>query len=270
VTQEQPVSPASLAELVDAFQAGGRYAMTHAEARAALGMSDEALKKAVQRLVAKRRLAVPRRGFFVIVPIEYRQAEAPPPSWYISELMDYCGQPYYVSLLTAAALHGAAHQQPQEFQVITDRQLRPIVLGRARIRFFRKLHMDHTPTVDMKTETGSMHVATPEATALDLVRYFKAAGHLGNVATVLSELAEKIDPGRILDVAKLEGDLPSVQRIGYLLDEVGAEEASAALAGWVADQGPRFVSLRPDRSSRRAVRNDRWRVAVNEKIEIDT
>jgi hypothetical protein len=37
-----------------------------------------------------------------------------------------------------------------------------------------------------------MRVSTPEATALDLVRYVTAAGHIGNVATVLAELSEKL------------------------------------------------------------------------------
>ena len=63
-----------LAELVDSCQANGRYALTRDEAMRALGLSQEALKKAVQRLVAKRRLAVPHRGFYVIVPLEYRAA----------------------------------------------------------------------------------------------------------------------------------------------------------------------------------------------------
>ena len=40
--------------------------------------------------------------------------------------------------------------------------------------------------MEMKTETGAMRVSTPEATALDLLRYLEGAGHLGNVATVLA------------------------------------------------------------------------------------
>jgi hypothetical protein len=34
--------------------------------------------------------------------------------------MKYLGREYYVGLLNAAALHGSAHQQPQEFTVITN------------------------------------------------------------------------------------------------------------------------------------------------------
>jgi len=260
----------SLSSLVDSHQAFGRYVFSREEARAALGVSDEALKKAVRRLVAKRRLAVPRRGFYVIVPVEYREAGGPPPSWFIDELMKFYAQPYYVGLLSAAALHGAAHQQPQEFQVVTNEQLRPAVAGRARIRFFKKRDLGRTPTLGMKTETGSMNVSTPEATALDLLRYVEAAGHLGNVATVLAELAERLDARRLSEIAKAEGDLPSAQRLGYLLEHVGAVEVAAPLAEWTAAQRPRFVALRPGRPSRHAPKDTHWRVVVNERVEAET
>ena len=39
----------------------------------------------------------------------------------------------YAGLLTAAQQHGAAHQHPQEFQVIVERSGRPIVCGRVRV-----------------------------------------------------------------------------------------------------------------------------------------
>ena len=268
--KDQQPQPKGLADLVDSYQATGRYVLTRETALEALRTNDEALKKSVQRLTARRRLAVPRRGFFVIVPVEYRQAGAPPPSWFVDELMKFCGRRYYVGLLSAAALHGAAHQQPQEFHVVTDVQLRPVVAGRSRIRFFQKLGIDRTPTTETKTETGFMRVATPEATALDLLRYVEAAGHIGNVATVLADLAEKLDAGRLAEVAKIEGDLPNAQRLGYLLDQVGAEVPASSLATWIAERHPRYIPLRPDRSVRSARKNARWRILVNEKIEADT
>jgi predicted transcriptional regulator of viral defense system len=259
----------SLSDLVDGYQASGRYTFTRDEARSALGASDEALKKAVQRLVAKRRLAVPRRGFFVIVPIEYRDAGAPPASWFIDPLMKFHGRPYYVGLLSAAALHGAAHQQPQEFQVVTDAQLRPAVVGRARIRFFSKRRLERTRTMSLKTETGTMNVSTPEATALDLLRYLAPAGHLDNVATVLAELAERLEAHRLLEAAKAEGDLSTAQRLGYLLELVGAGEVAVGLAEWIAAERARLVPLRADRATRRGRKDARWRVLVNEKVEAE-
>jgi predicted transcriptional regulator of viral defense system len=259
----------TLSALVDSCQAAGRYVLTREQALESLGNSDEALKKAVQRLVAKGRLAVPRRGFFVIVPMEYRDAGAPPPAWFIDDLMKFTGQPYYVGLLSAAALHGAAHHQPQEFQVVTNKQLRPAVAGRARLRFFRKRDLDRALTMDVQTETGLMRVSTPETTALDLLRYVEGAGHLGNVATVLAELAERMDPQRLVEAATAEGKVAVAQRLGHLLDEVGAGESGGALAEWVARQRPRFVPLRSDRPVRKAAKDARWHVLVNESVEAE-
>ncbi len=259
----------TLAGFVDALQASGRYTFHRSEALTSLGMSAIALKKAARRLAAKGRLAAPRRGFFVIVPLEYRSAGAPPPSWFIDDLMRFQARPYYVGMLSAAALYGAAHQQPQEFQVVTDTALRVATAGRSRIRFFAKKTVRSTPVAPLKTETGTMLVSTPEGTALDLVRYARGAGFLDNIATVLGDLAERIDGKALVQAARKEAELAHVQRLGYLLDRVATETLTAPLAKWLRDQCPRATPLRAGRSSRGARKDDRWLVLVNQKIEVD-
>jgi predicted transcriptional regulator of viral defense system len=258
-----------LSGFADALQARGRYTFSRAESLKELGVTTEAMEAAVRRLAAKGRLAVPRRGFYVIVPPEYRSAGAPPPDWFVADLMRFEGRPYYVGLLSAAALHGAAHQQPQEFQVVTDAPLRPARAGRARIRFFTKATADSTPVVEVKTQTGSMRVSTPEATALDLVRYVKRAGHLGNVATVLSELAEKLDAKTLVAVAGKGVEIAHVQRLGWLLDAVGATSKTKPLSVWVSGQRPRRVLLSPGSPGSIREEDPRWRVDVNERVEVD-
>lgn len=258
-----------LAVFVDAKQASGHYTFRREEALEALGISEDALKSSAQRLAKKGRIIAPRRGFFVIVPLEYRQAGAPPPSWFIDELMAFQEQPYYVGLLSAAALHGAAHHQPQEFQVLTDAPLRPIRAGRSSIRFFVKKHLGQSPIVEMKTPTGSMRVSTPEATAIDLLRYAKEVGHLGNVATVLADLAEKLDAERLLQAARLEGSLAHLQRLGYLLDRIEADYLGGPLSKWLAERSPRAVPLRPDSPVRDSLKDPRWLVLVNETVEAE-
>jgi len=114
-----------------------------------------------------------------------------------------------------------------------------------------------------------MQVSTPEATALDLIRYLKAAGHLGNVATVLSELAERLDPERLVAAAKVDMELSQVQRLGFLLDRVGAVESANALAAWVGERHPRIVPLRPDRPAVAAPKDARWQILVNDVTEAD-
>ena len=246
-TKRPPNRYAALAKYADSLQGKGRYSFRREEALDALGVSDEALQTAARRLTAKKRLVSPRRGFYVIVPLEYRSAGAPPPDWFIDELMKFQERPYYVGLLSAAALHGAAHQQPQEFQVVSDAPLRPTKAGRARLRFFTKRHFEPTPTLQMKTETGSMRVSTPEATALDLVRYASSAGHLANVATVLAELAEKID-----DPAFTKDILPLLARgLAYDSDDAAydagclaydAPEEFDAVQAW-ADVHRAFITM---------------------------
>jgi hypothetical protein len=83
--------------------------------------------------------------------------------------MRFLGQPYYVGLLSAAAIHGAAHQQPMVFQVITDRPTRPARAGRVRIEFHMSRQVESAPVLEVRTETGSMRVSTPETAAYDLV-----------------------------------------------------------------------------------------------------
>ena len=96
---------------------------------------------------------------------------------------------YYVGVLSAAALHGAGHQQPMVFQVIANRATRPMQAGRVRIKVHTSRTVKAMPVTRVETETGFMMVGTPETTAFDVVRFFSAAGHWSNVATVLSELA---------------------------------------------------------------------------------
>jgi predicted transcriptional regulator of viral defense system len=259
----------ALADFVDALQASGRYTFRREEARDELGGSEPAFRAAVRRLVEKRRLAVPRRGFFVVVPVEHRSAGVPPAPWFIDDLMAYLERPYYVGLLSAAALHGSAHQQPQEFQVVVGEPLRPSRVGRTRIRFVTKRNLAVTPVADIQTETGSMKVSTPEATALDLVMYCRLAGHLGNVATVLAEISEKLGGEELRRAAEAGAEMPSVQRLGHLLDLVGAEVLAEPLAALVVETKPRLVPLRPDRPRGRSRTDPRWRLVVNEKVAVD-
>ena len=259
----------SLSGYADGLQATGRYSFTRGEALAALQVTETAFKNSALRLMRKGRLVTPRRGFFVIVPLEYSSAGAPPPSWYIDDFMRFMGHDYYVGLLSAAALHGAAHHQPQVFQVVSNVPHRPAEAGRARLHFFTKKHIERAAKESMKTDTGSMIVATAETTALDLVRYYESVGYFGNVATVLDDLSESLDPTRLVTAAEAEAATSVVQRLGYLLERVGAEHLCTSLEAWLSSQKPFPVPLRPDRRQPGASKNKRWQIFVNEVVEVD-
>lgn len=259
----------TLEQWVDSLQARGRYAFLRTEAVTESGLSPDAVKKALQRLARRQRVAKVKDYFYVIVPLEYQSAGAPSASWFIRDLMAAMTLPYYVGLLSAAALHGSSHQQPQEFQVLTDRSVRPISVGRAAIRFFASKYVTRAAVQEMKTPTGNVRVSTPETTAMDLVRFAKAAGHLDNVATVISELAPALDARRLLAAVRLVGDVPNAQRLGYILDRLRKRHLSDQIHKWAERQKPRTAPLIPNQPIVGAREDRRWHLIINRAIEIE-
>ena len=114
----------------------GYYTFTLDDVRQALNRSDSAVKASLFRIVKKGLAVSLRKEFYVIVPPEYRVRGIIPPVLFIDDLMVYLDRKYYVGLLSAAALHGAAHQQPQDFFIVTSiPALRPISAKGAKINF---------------------------------------------------------------------------------------------------------------------------------------
>jgi predicted transcriptional regulator of viral defense system len=255
----------------------GRVVFCAQEARKALGVSQGALLDAAERQQRKKHLVSPRRGFYVIVPPQYLSWGAPPPPWYIDDLMRHEGRPYYVGLLKAAELHGATHQAVMEFQIVTDKRLPKIRAGRSAITFYYRKNMAAASKgiEDRKTDTGRMKISSVELTMLDLVRYPHAAGGLDNIATIISDLADRIDAGKLATLsAAYERSIR--QRLGYLLDRFGQPAHAEALHA-ALPQGPALPwielepsqAVDPDLSPKRTERNERWHVIVRRLPERD-
>ncbi len=261
-------SPGKLHRWVEALPERGRYVFVRSEAEAVTDASAEAIKMTLYRLKKTGAVVAPRRDFFVVVPREYRSAGCPPASWFIDDLMRHLGRNYYVGLLSAAALHGAGHQQPLAFQVMVDASERGIEVGRIRIDFHFSSVLDGAVTEVMQTETGTMRVSTPETTAFDLVRFPLAAGSWSAVATVLSELAEDLDAGALAAGAARMART-DVQRLGWLLDFVGQPRLADALAATVGDMKLLATPLTGVRETAGTHLDPRWRVWVNDDVELD-
>ena len=123
-------------EYLQDLQSEGRVSFTRDEAVRALGITPRGFLKAAAREQRRKALFNPRTGFYVAVPPQYLSWGAPPPSWYIDDLMGHEGRLYYVGLLKAAELHGATHQAVMAFQVVTDKRIPDIRAGRSIISFF--------------------------------------------------------------------------------------------------------------------------------------
>lgn len=258
----------SAAQLIDQLQVAGRHTFTTDEAARALGASLPATRAALRRLKDKGWIAVPHRGFHVIVPPAYRRLGCRPAEQFVPDLMAHLEEPYYAALLSAAAYHGAAHQAPMRFQVVVRRARRAIECGAVGVDFIARQDMEATPVVERNTETGVIRVATREATALEVVGYPERCGYLDNVATVLAELAEAMDADALADEAR-RAPVAWVQRLGYLLALVEADELAASVERVLRERDSFPVALAPWETMTGSTRDPRWRVAVNVQVEPD-
>jgi predicted transcriptional regulator of viral defense system len=255
----------------------GRVVFSREEARLALGISQGALLDAAERQQRKQHLVSLRHGLYVIVPPQYLAWGAPPPPWYIDDLMRHEGRPYYVGLLKAAELHGATHQAVMEFQIVTDKRLPEIRAGRSAITFHYRKDMGAVSEgiEDRKTDTGNMKVSSIELTLLDLVRYPHAAGGLDNIATIISDLGDRIDAQKLAARAAAF-DRSVLQRLGYLLERFGQRERTQALHAALPHGSPlpwieleRSQAADPEFSPEPKERDERWHVIVRRLPERD-
>lgn len=242
--------------------ARGQYHFTSDAAKAALGVSADATKLALNRLAKRGRIASPARGFYVIVPPEYRSLGCLPADQFIPELMAHKQLSYYVGLLSAAQYYGAAHHRPQEFQVLLEKSRRPIRCGRVRARFITRKRLKEVSTRNFNMPRGEIRVSTPEATAVDLAGYPQHAGGLDNVATVLAELVDSINP-ELLPPAAATAPLPWSQRLGYVLEFVGAGSIAEPLKSYVEENVSEHTPLVPGSYLPGAERSPDWKIIVN-------
>ena len=260
----------ALSSYVSGLLSSGRTVFTAEEAEQAIGVGHGAFLDAAERLQRREALLNPRQGFYVVVPPQYASWGAPPPAWYIDALMRREGQAYYVGLLKAAELHGATHQAVMEFQVVTAKRLQRIRAGRNLIVFYFRKDMDAVTAgiEDRKTDTGTMKISSPALTALDLLRYPQASGGIDNVATVLSDLGQKIDPGQLAVLSEAV-ERPVVQRLGYLLEHLGHDALTGSMLDTLRARGSlpwteldRREAQDPDFAPEPRQRDLRWRVIV--------
>lgn len=255
---------------IEELRSRGRCSFTTEEIVEQLDKTRTAANAFVRRLREKGRVATPVRGFHVVVPPEYRRLRCLPPRDFVPFLMEYLERDYYVGLLSAAAFHGAAHQQPQTFQTMVDEIRRQVECGRVRIEFHERSGLSDVPTQHVNTDYSQIPISTREATAVDLVGFAGQIGGLDRVATVLVELAEEIDADRLAEVGPDIAPDAWLQRLGYLLDTLGFEERTGPLAEFVDKNVQEVTPLRSERGGRTGKpRDEKWRVAINHQLDPD-
>ena len=250
----------------------GRLTFSKREVPELFGMDLGAFEDASQRAIGRGLLLHPRRGFYVVVSPQQKVCGAPPPAEIIDDLMRFEGASYYVGLLKAAEIHGAAHQAVMAFQVVSPKRMPSIPFGRAVIEFYFTKSLAPAGLVERRqTDAGYFVVSSAALTAVDLLRYPRAAGSIDAAASVIGDLAEQIDPsmiGRLHAVAPT----PTLQRLGYIFDHVGASALANEVEKLVGNDGRR-VELDSFSSGHQGGPGEefdrRWKVVAPRPLELD-
>ena len=82
------------------------------------------------------------------------------------------------------------------------------------------------------------------------------------------ELAEQMDPVLVVDAARSASVL-WVQRLGFMLEVVGAGDRCGPLKDHVRRRARNYTRLLPSASAEGAARSRDWRLFVNTSIEAD-
>jgi len=250
------------------IQSLGRYSVTLDELKNKFNISEKAILQNLYRLKCKNQLAQVRKEFYVIIPPQYTNRGMVPPTLFISDMMDFLNRDYYVGLLSAAALHGAGHQQPMEFQVMTKKPpLRKIKNQKLNLNFFTKGDWKEELIIKIKTETGFINVSTPELTAFDLVNYNKKIGGVNRIIPILEDLTESMKPQELERISKNQ-KIPSIQRLGFLIDQMGNEILSSSLYSSIKNRILHKIPLSLAHNCKSGLVNQKWKVIVNTDIDI--
>ncbi len=245
----------------------GRYSVTLDELKTRFEVSEKAILQNIYRLKQRNQLAQVRKEFYVIIPPQYSNRGMLPTTLFISDMMEALNRDYYVGLFSAAALHGAGHQQPMEFQVITEKPaLRKIKTDKLSIVFFTKSQWEQDNITKKKTEAGYINVSSPELTAFDLINYHKRIGGLNRIIPILEDLTENINSIRLSKTAR-DQSTRTIQRLGYILEELGSEPLSNALYSKTKHKLANRIPLSLAHENRLGVVNKKWELIINTTLD---
>lgn len=267
--QKTTVITHNLDSFLSSVRTKGRYCFGLEELKTTLNLSDKAANQALFRAKSKSKIVQVRKGFYAILTPEYSNRGMLPANLFIDDLMAHIHKPYYIGLISAAALHGAAHQQPMETFVITQKPaLRSIKNKGLKINFMVKKDWADEFIVKKKTEAGYINVSSAELTALDLFYYIGTIS-VSNIVTILTELIEEIKAPQLQKAATEFPQVAAIQRLGFIMDEIlKNEKLAAALERSLRNKKIFPVGLTNSKAKEGRF-NNKWKVFQNTTIEAD-
>ena len=133
------------------------------------------------------------------------------------------------------------------------------VTGRTKISKFKK------------SDAGIYKVSSPALTIVDLIHYqTKVRCGINRMLAVIEELSEELNGLDLVELLNWYPNKSTLQRFGFLLEELGINEEFQKLIFMNLKVTNFFpVLLSPKSNERPEAVNNRWKVAVNIKLESD-
>jgi predicted transcriptional regulator of viral defense system len=239
-------------------------------------MAKRAVRSSIYRLIKKGRVCSVWRDYYVVVPTEYALNGFVPPIEYIDNLMNHLGHGYYAGLLSAAALHGSSHQQPQSFMVVSNSDnIKSKVVQNVDLRFIAKKKIPSEFLLRRNASYGEVVVSEPIMTSLDLIMYENRIGGLERAASVIDGLADVLNIADSNPILLSYFPIPVVQRFGYILESIlGYPDLGEAIYLKIRGAGIVFrkTYLNPRVNSKKTCEypyDSKWKIIINTDLELD-
>lgn len=258
------------ADYIRDLKSNGKYSFISEDLKGVLNKSQKNINKDLDRLKQKGEIFNVRRGFYIIIPDHYKNMGLLPIELFADDLMKFIGKNYYVGLFSAAMLHGAAHQQPQEFYIINESpNVRNVKKENLTIHFSEKKNFPDYGIEEKKTDTGYLRISGRELTFLDLIYFEKPIGGLNRIISVLIELAEEMKVSLLRKALKNQFPITVYQRAGYILEHIiQKNELAKAVKEHLSGREHRITLLNPSGKEMGMI-DKKWKVQINIQLESD-
>jgi predicted transcriptional regulator of viral defense system len=249
------------------IQALGRYSVSLPELRERFGPNEKAIAQKLHRLKKENVLAQIRKGFYVIIPPQYSHQGTLPTTYYLDDMMKFLKREYYLGLYSAAALHGAGHQQPMQSQIVIQKPpSRDIKTQKQHLNFFTKSSWNKDWFEQKKTDAGYVQVSSPELTIIDLVYYHKQIGGLNRVVPILEELIENLKISKLMAISEVSS-VPTIQRLGFVLEELSETKLAEGLSKLLSAKETNIAPLSLSHKNKKGFKSEKWNLIINAELE---
>uniref|UniRef100_UPI004047618D type IV toxin-antitoxin system AbiEi family antitoxin domain-containing protein n=1 Tax=Roseivirga sp. TaxID=1964215 RepID=UPI004047618D len=261
----------SVADFVGKCLAYEQYAFSWDELKLEVPKTDIALRHELVRLSRKKEVLTLRQGFYLILPPRYKAFGKLPLEFYSEKLFKFLGKPYYIAFFSAAAFHGASHQQVQQSYLMTKiPNIRDIKKGNIYLSISATSKWPNKNIQQRKSDAGIFNISSPALTAIDLIHYQSRMGGLNRILAILEELAESMTTEDIQELHQWYPHTSSIQRLGFLLEELLEENTlTLPLKDHLKSRNYFPVLLSPEKDSKPGGANNTWKVDANIELESD-